>query len=85
MALTSSETLAHFEGSPYEKIRNLGGSDITRVGSAVITDLDGILSTDTTFTDIDENLGFLTVSRHHCTRCNFRSPTEAGCPRTTRK
>lgn len=74
-----------FEGSPYEEIRDFGGSDIAPIGGVVITDLDGILPTDTTSTDLAKSVEFLAVSSHHCAECYFYSPTETGCPRTTRK
>lgn len=69
----------------YEKIRDFGGRDITRVGGAIITDLDGIFSTDTTSTDLAKSVEFLAISSHHCAERYFRSPTAAGHPGTTRK
>jgi hypothetical protein len=68
-----------------EKIGDFGGSDITPVGGAVITDLDGIFSTDTTSTDIAKSVEFLAVSSHHCAECYFRSPTATGYPLATGK
>jgi len=85
VASTSSKTLAHFEGSPYEEIRDFGGSDITPIGGAIVTDLDGILPTDTTSTDLAKSVEFLAVSSHYCAECYFYSSTATGYPRTTRK
>ena len=68
-----------------EKIGDFGGDNITRIGGAIIADLDGILSADRAFTNIAKSVEFLAVSRHHCAWCYFRSPTATRYSRTTGK
>ena len=61
-----------------EKIGDSGRDNITRIGGAIITHLDGILSTDRAFTNIVKSVEFLAVSSYHRAWCYFRPPTATG-------
>lgn len=70
-------------GATYEEIRNLGRRDITSVGGAVVTHLDGIRWKNGTPADLVEGPEFFAVPNNHCAWCNFRSSTAARYPRVS--